>query len=103
MKIDNVRPTVDWYAKRMDKRLREKDKERGFAGWHDGKIYYYAGKAKDCLLVIFNILNYQHMQDLKEKKIHLLIKKCIDGGNFFMMLADNFRDELIKRGIEKEE
>ena len=99
MKIDNVRPVVDWYAKRMEKRLREKDKSKGKDGWHDGKIYYYLRKVKKCYLKIVDIFYMKNAKELEEKNIHIAIKKCIDGGNFLMMLADNLRDELIKRGI----
>ena len=99
MKIDNVRPTIDWYAKRMEKRLKEKDKENK-NGWHDGRLYYYLNEAKKCYMKIVNIFCYKNAGELTEKNIHLAIKKCIDGSNFLMMLADNLRDELIKRGID---
>jgi len=99
MKIDFVRPVVDWYAKRMEKRLREKDKSRGKDGWHDGQLYYYLRNVKKCYLKIIDTFYMKKVEKFTEKDIHLAIKKCIDGGNFFMMLADNLRDELIKRGI----
>jgi len=108
--IDFVRPTVDWYAKRMEKRLKEKDAIKGEDNWHDGDLFYYLAKATDCMEVITKIveptfirvgMTQKESSDIKEKNIHLVIKKCIDGGNFFMMLADNLRDELIKRGIKK--
>ena len=100
MKIDwYVRPAVDWYAKRMEKRLREKDASRGKDGWHDGKFYFYIHEIRKCYNKLVNILLLRDISKLKEEKIHLAIKKCIDGGNFFMMLADNLRDELMKRGI----
>ncbi len=117
--IDNVRPTVDWYAQRMEKRLKEKSATRGEDGWHDGKLAYYAMVAMKCLENIIGLFKEDNRQfpnapiinplsvditlegigNIKEKDIHFAIKKCIDGGNFLMMLADNFRDELIKRGI----
>lgn len=97
MKIDFVRPSVDWYAKRMEKRLKEKDKERGKDGWHDGKLIYYLKKSSECLVIILGIIKGKENNELHKTGIHLAIKKCIDAGNFFMMLADNLRDELIKR------
>jgi len=97
LEIDNVRTVVNWYAKRMEKRLREKDKLRGEDGWHDGKLIYYLKEASGCLSKILGIIRAKENDEIKEKDIHLAIKKCIDGGNFFMMLADNFRDELIRR------
>lgn len=98
-KIDFVRPVVNWYAFRMEKRLREKDSSKGKDGWHDGKLYYYLKKTSDCLVILLSIVRAKGNDEIKEKDIHLAIKKCIDGGNFFMMLADNLRDELIKKGI----
>lgn len=110
MNIDNVRNVVDWYAKRMEKRLKENDAIKGKEGWHDGKLYYYLAKSADCMKVILHILEItitrggiiqKENNDIKEKDIHLAIKKCIDGGNFFMMLADNSRDILLERGIKR--
>ena len=101
-----VRPTIDWYAKRMEKRLKEKDITYGEDGWHDGDLYYYLEKAASCIQMISKIAEITFIRvgiaqkansDIKEKDIHLAIKKCIDGSNFLMMLADNLRDELIKR------
>ena len=109
--IDFVRPTVDWFAKRMEFRLREKDEIHGGGdNWHDGDLFYYLAKTTDCMEVITKIIEptfirvgmiQKESTDIKEKDIHIAIKKCIDGGNFLMMLADNLRDELIKRGIKK--
>ena len=96
-----VRPSVYWYAKRMEYRLREKDATRGKDGWHDGKLIYYLKKSSECLVIILGIIRGKENNELHETGIHLAIKKCIDSGNFFMMLADNLRDELIKRGIPK--
>ena len=103
MNIDNVRNIVDWYAKRMEKRLREKDKERGKDGWHDGNLYYYAEKLSGCLDQTVDIIRVKtnKNKEITEANIHFAIKKCIDGGNFFMMLADNFRDILLERGIKR--
>lgn len=108
MKIDFVRPVIDWYAQRMEKRLREKDKEKGKDGWHDGDLFYYLANATGCMEIITKIveptfirvgMTQKKSSDIHEQAIHLAIKKCIDGGNFLMMLADNLRDELTKRGI----
>ena len=96
-----VRPTVYWYARRMEQRLKEKDAERGKNGWHDGRFYYYLHNVINCYNKLVNILLLRNITKLKEKEIHLAIKKCIDGGNFYMMLADNMRDELLKRGIKR--
>ena len=95
----SVRPSVYLYARKMESRLREKDATNK-NGWHDGRIYYHLNKAKKCYLKIVNIFCFKNVRELKEKEIHLAIKKCIDGGNFYMMLADNLRDELIKRGVK---
>ena len=109
-KIDFARPTVDWYAHRMEKRLKEKDATKGKDGWHDGNLYYYLKKVSDCLKLILDIIKITIIGELfeplrnskiEEADIHLAIKKCIDGGNYFMMLADNLRDELTKRGMKK--
>ncbi len=97
-----VRPTVYWHAKRMEKRLREKDIERGKDGWHDGRFYFYIHEIRKCYNKIVNILLLRDVTKLKENEIYLAIKKCIDGSNFYMMLADNLRDELAKRGIKQD-
>jgi len=94
-----VRPTVYWYAKKMEMRLRQKDAEKGREGWHDGKLLYYLAKSADCMRTIHDIIKID--KPIPNRSIHTVIKKCYDGGNFFMMLADNLRDELIKRGIPK--
>ena len=105
-----VRPTVYWYAKRMEKRLREKDKKHKGNNWLDGNFYYYLTKAATCMKNILGIISitqfagcilHERNSNIKEKDIYFAIKKCIDGGNFFMMLADNLRDELLKRGMNK--
>jgi hypothetical protein len=110
MKIDNVRPVVNWYAFKMEKRLKEKDKSHNGDNWHDGQFYYYLTKTEKCVEKILDIIKItiigeaiiqKNNSDIKEKDIHLAIKKCIDGGNFLMMLADNLRDELIKRGFNE--
>lgn len=102
MNIDNVRNVVDWYAKRMEKRLKAKDAVQGKDGWHDGNLSYYLAKTAGCVSFVSDIIRVKTNKDkeIVEANIHLAIKKCIDGGNFFMMLADNLRDELIKRGIK---
>ena len=101
MNIDNVRNVVDWYAKRMEKRLKEKDSTRGKDGWHDGMLYYYLKKVLECILMLGKMIKGKKNREIKEKDIHLAIKKCIDGGNFLMILADNFRDILLERGMKK--
>lgn len=107
MKIYYVRPVIKWFAFGMEKRLREKDNEKGKDGWHDGKLNYYISKAmEDLLFVVESIRNRNdNIQNIginpcnkiKSKDIITLMKKCIDSSNFIMMLADNFRDELTKR------
>ena len=95
-----VRPAVYWYAKSMEKRLKEKDIKRGKDGWHDGRFYFYIHEIRKCYNKLVNILLLRNINKLKEKDINLAIKKCIDGSNFYMMTADNLRDELIKRGAK---
>ena len=92
-----VRSEVYWYAKRMEMRLREKDATKGHNGWRDGKLHYYLKKVASCTALILGIIRAG--KNMHGMGIHLAIKKCIDGGNFFMMLADNLKDELVKRGI----
>ena len=96
-----VRPTVYWYAQRLEQRLRQKDSTKGYDGWHDGKLIYYLVKATDCMRAIHEIIKIGEKPEkqIPNRSIHTAIKKCIDAGNFFMMLADNLRDELTKRGI----
>ncbi len=106
----SVRPSVYLYARKMESRLREKDKEKGKDGWHDRNLYYYLKKVAGCLKQILDIIKITIMGEILtpfsnskivEEDILIAIKKCIDGGNFLMMLADNLRDELLKRGIKK--
>jgi len=87
MKIDNVRPIVEWNAQRMEKRLREND-FKGKEGWHDGNFDYYYKKA------------LSHLMKARDYHgdIYLAIKNCIDAENYVMMYADNLRDLLIKKG-----
>ena len=96
----SVRPSVYLHARKMENRLREKDKEKGKDGWHDGKIYYYVVKVMNCYNKILEIFCVRDIDKLKEKDVHLALKKCYDGSNFFMMLADNLRDELLNRGVK---
>lgn len=102
--IDWVRPVIDWYAKRMEKRLKAKDAVQGKDGWHDGNLSYYLAKTAGCVSLISDIIRVKtnKNKEIHETGIHLAIKKCIDGGNYFMMLADNMRDELIRRGEKNE-
>lgn len=107
----SVRPSVYLHARKMESRLREKDKEKGKDGWHDGKFPYYIERAMVCLYKIAQklktgeeILGYidiKQADELKNTDIHWLLKKCYDGSNFLMMLADNLRDELTRRGIKR--
>jgi hypothetical protein len=97
--LRSVRPSVYRYAKKLEQRLREKDKEKGRDGWHDGRFYYYLYNVRGCYNKLVNILQLRNINKLKDKDIHLAIKKCVDGGNFLMMLVDNLRDELLKRGV----
>jgi len=94
-----VRPSVYWYAKKMEMRLRQKDAKKGRDGWHDGKLIYYLKKSSECSVIILGIIKGKENNELHKTGIHLAIKKCIDAGNYFMMLADNLKDELIKKGI----
>ena len=97
----SVRPSVYLHTRKMESRLREKDKKKGKDSWHDRKLYYYLKKVSECTVIILKIIRGKENKEIHETGIHLAIKKCIDGGNYFMMLADNLRDELIKRGIKK--
>lgn len=97
----SVRPSVYLHARKMESRLKEKDAEKGKDGWHDGKLYYYLKKVSKCLVIILKTIRGKENKEIKEKDIHLAIKKCYDGSNFLMMLADNLRDELLKRGIKQ--
>jgi len=96
----SVRPSVYLHAKKMESRLREKDKEKGKDGWHDGELYYYLKKTSECLVIILKTTRGKENKEIKGNDIHLALKKCYDGSNFFMMLADNLRDELVKRGVK---
>ena len=105
----SVRHSVYLHARKMESRLREKDKKKGKDGWHDGNFNYYTAKVFECLKTVWDIIPttiigeatiHRKDSDMKEKEIHLAIKKCYDGSNFFMMLADNLRDELLKRGVK---
>jgi len=99
--MSKLRPIVNWYAERMEKRLKEKDAIRGHESWHDGNITYYLKKTSECTVKVLEVIGGKENREIHETGIHLAIKKCIDGSNYFMMLADNLRDELIKRGIPK--
>ncbi len=93
----SVRPSVYLYARKMESRLKQKDAKKGYDGWHDGKLLYYLAKIADCIRTIHEIIKIEHMPN---RSIYTAIKKCIDLRNYAMMLADNLRDELIKRGIK---
>lgn len=95
-----VRPSVYLHARKMENRLREKDAIRGKDGWHDGNITYFLKKTSECTIKILEIIEGKQNNEIHETGIHLAIKKCYDGSNFLMMLADNLRDELVKRGIK---
>jgi len=106
-----VRPTVYWYARRLENRLRLKDKSHK-NGWLDGNLQYYIVRIFECWKEAVHTLQYhisvsnkgkaiKDHKDITEKEIDLAIKKCVDGGNFFMMLADNLRNILLERGIKK--
>ena len=105
----SVRPSVYLHARKMESRLREKDKEKGRDGWHDGAFPFYIERAMMCLYKIAQKLKtgkdtkeyigIKEANQLKVDDIHWLLKKCYDGSNFLMMLADNLRDDLIKRGV----
>ena len=96
----SVRPSVYLHARKMESRLREKDKKKGKDGWHDGNLIYYLLKSHECLKIILDIIKGKEKNKLHETGIYLAIKKCYDGSNFLMMLADNLRDELLERGVK---
>ncbi len=105
----SVRPSVYLHARKMESRLRENDKKKGKDGWHNGNLYYYLKKVADCTKIILDVIKVTIIgelleplrnKDIVEKDIYLAIKKCYDGSNFFMMLADNLRDELLERGVK---
>lgn len=107
--LGSVRPSVYLHARKMESRLREKDEEKGEDGWRDGKLYYYISNVANCVnrivVTVATPMMGVHIEerkigDIKVKDIHLALKKCYDGSNFLMMLADNLRDELVKRGIK---
>ena len=53
-----LRPSVEWWAYGMEKRLREKDSTKGKDGWHDGKLNHYISKAmEDLLFIVESIRN----------------------------------------------
>lgn len=106
-----LRPSVEWWSQSMEKRLREKDPEKGTNGWHDKKLPYYIERAMVCLYTVTQTLKtgkdteeyigIEFPEKLSNETLHFLTKKCLDGSNFLMMLADNLRDELVKRGISQ--
>ena len=107
-----VRAEVYWWAKKMEMRLRAKDKSHK-KGWLDGNLNYYVLQVFGCWHTLVKAIKYTKSQllvmkqktgikdkdDITQDEIDLAIKKCYDGSNYFMMLADNLRNITLERGI----
>ena len=79
-----LRPEVRWWAERMERKLRKKDKERGKEGWKNAD-------PKRLLQMIEG-----HTQKLRERfdqqvTVEATAQDCIDVSNLAMMLADVLR------------
>lgn len=109
-----VRPQLYWWVKRMENRLSLKDKSHKY-GWLDGKLRYYIIRIFECWKEAVEPLHHQttglilrqskqkaikEPSEITQKDVESAIKKCVDGANFFMMLADNLRNILLERGIK---
>ena len=112
-----LRPTVYWWAKRMENRLRLKDKSHKH-GWLDGNLHFYIvwifkswKAAVKAIQFVSTVIvdpslpsritsGIKEHKDITNEDVEKCIKKCIDGANFFMMLADNLRNILLERGIK---
>ena len=108
-----MRPTVKLFAEEMEERLKKKDKSHKY-GWLDGDLHYYVVSVFKCWSQAVKAIQYppspllvkqqpkgiKYHDDLTDKDIELAVKKCVDGANFFMMLADNLRNILKERGIK---
>ena len=108
-----VRPQLYWWVKKMEARLITKDKSHK-KGWLDGDLHYYVVSVFKCWSQVVKAIQYppspllvkqqpkgiKYHDDLTDKDIELAVKKCVDGANFFMMLADNLREIIKERGIK---
>ena len=108
-----LRPTLEEWAKKMEFRLRAKDKSHK-KGWLDGNLHYYIVVIFECWREAVKAISFEHKilvagekrvskgikdhDKINAKEIELAIKKCVDGANFFMMLADNLRNIIKERG-----
>lgn len=108
-----VRSTVYWWARRMENRLRLKDKSHKL-GWLDGDLQHYVVQTMECWRKTVQAISYvpskllthqqpkgiKHYSEITDKEVNQAIKKLVDLSNFAMMLADNLRNILLERGIK---
>lgn len=104
-----VRLSVYWWARKMENRLRLKDKSHKL-GWLDGNLQHYILQIFKCWQGAVKAIQYKPSKlsdklgikdhdDITQGDINLAIKKCIDLSNYAMMLADNLRNILLEKGI----
>ena len=88
--MNKLRPTIRWWAERMEEELKKNELK---GGWLDEDYDYYLRRAKFNLSEIK--LGSIFTNNIRHKEELYVIKCCADVSNFCMMLADNVR-ELIK-------
>ena len=81
---DNVRECVKWFAKEMEKKLKENDHK---PGWQE-----------DCFEALYLRMKHEVREVAeafdKNNRAVIIIRECADVANFAMMIADNYKKHL---------
>lgn len=82
-RLTYLRPEVQAFAEEMERRLREKDEERGNNSWKGEAPEYLAELLEDHFSQLMDSIVYDHKKDPALAK-----KKAIDVANLAMMIWD---------------
>jgi hypothetical protein len=94
-----LRSSLAWFAVEMEKRLRDKDEEKGITGWQHNEVLMSAWFNLTVKLTQLNqsVLEGQHSNTDPIK----ILRYAVDAANWLMIIADIARSKVtIKEGYE---
>ena len=89
-----MRSVIEWFAERMERRLKEHDAQKGYDGWRGYSLVWLCSRvcaeSESLIKLVQELENTNRL--LERRRLYLrIIKEAVDIANVSMMVADNSR------------